>query len=56
VTDWFDDHRQVCEFAYWLNARGYFDGAYDVIRYFESPERWPTWMRTAYESEKVPAL
>lgn len=59
-TEWYVNPREVCEFAYWLHARGYFEGARDVIRYFENPQAWASygneWLRDRYEAREVPAL
>ena len=52
-------HYEVVAFAYWLCARGYFDGQREVIRYFENPQEWAerhVWLVDLYESQAVPAL
>ena len=52
-------HYEVVAFAYWLCARGYFDGQREVIRYFENPEEWAThhgWLVDEYEARPAVAL
>ena len=60
MTDWHENHREVVNFAYWIEAHGFFNGRDDIIRYFENPEDWVyhvgQWIREKYEARATVAL